>query len=327
MIETPPPGRKIDLVVPVYNEASVINQFHSRLTGVLDALETTWRIIYVDDGSKDTTLRQLLEIAGNDSRISVIELSRNFGHQAALSAGLSIADGDYVITMDGDGQHPPGVIPEMISLADQGYDVVFTHRLEQQDIGPVKQITSKLFYWLINLIGSTQLEPGGADFRLLKSSAVLALRSLPEYHRFLRGMVAWIGFRTVVLPFQAEKRIAGSSKYSLRKMLRLASDAVFSFSLMPLYIAILIGLGFLVLSLFEMVYVLSFWFSGRSAELTPGWSSLMFVLLFVGGTILITLGIIGIYVGYIFQEVKRRPVYLIRKIYSFQNTPPGNAED
>lgn len=306
---------RVDIILPVYNEEEVIYKFYDRLIGVLDNLQCNYRLIYVDDGSTDSSISQLFLLASQNERVVVVELSRNFGHQAALSAGLSVADGDYVILMDSDGQHPPELIPEMLTLAQNGYDLVLTQRLEQENLGLFKRWTSNLFYRIINFLSSTHLESGAADFRLLNSSASVALRSMPEYHRFLRSMVSWIGFRSIILTYIPKERIAGYSKYSLRKMVRLAMDAVFSFSLAPLFVAIFVGIIFLMLALLEISYVLSFWVLGKESNLAPGWASLMFILLLTGASILITLGIIGIYVGYIFQEVKHRPIFIIRSIH------------
>ena len=303
----------VDLIIPVYNEQGVVSTFHAQLCQAVDALPYAFTILYVDDGSSDGTPAELAALAQADGRVRVVTLSRNFGHQAALSAGLDRASGDFTITLDGDGQHPPTLIPQMLSLAQAGYEVVLTQRLESDELPWFKRATSALFYRLLNRVGSTNILPGGADFRLLSRAAVQALRSLPEYHRFLRGMVAWIGFRTVILPFAQPARLAGHSKYSLRKMTRLAMDAVFSFSLVPLYMGISLGVLFLLGALAEAVYVLNFWITGNTANLAPGWSSLMFMLLVVGGTLMITLGVVGIYIGYIFQEVKHRPVYVVRQ--------------
>lgn len=303
----------VDLIIPVYNEQGVVSTFHAQLCQAVDALPYAFTILYVDDGSSDGTPAELAALAQADGRVHVVTLSRNFGHQAALSAGLDRASGDFTITLDGDGQHPPTLIPQMLSLAQAGYEVVLTQRLESDELSWFKRATSALFYRLLNRVGSTNILPGGADFRLLSRAAVQALCSLPEYHRFLRGMVAWIGFRTVILPFAQPARLAGHSKYSLRKMTRLAMDAVFSFSLVPLYMGISLGVLFLLGALAEAVYVLSFWITGNTANLAPGWSSLMFMLLVVGGTLMITLGVVGIYIGYIFQEVKHRPVYVVRQ--------------
>ncbi len=307
-------------MVPVYNESDAVRQFHDRLIGQITILPYQFSIIYVNDGSTDDTQALLADIADSDERVSVIELSRNFGHQAALTAGLDAASGDYIITMDGDGQHPPQVISQMLGLAESGYDIVLTQRIEQKDVSPFKRLTSDAFYRLINRAGNTRILPGGADFRLMTAAAVSALKQMPEYHRFLRGMVAWMGFKSVILPFEQDMRIGGSSKYSLKKMLRLSLDAVFSFSLVPLYVGISIGVLFLVLALLEAVYVLSFWVSGRTEMLAPGWSSLMFMLLVVGGSLMVTVGLVGVYIGYIFQEVKRRPQYLVRTRISGDKT-------
>ena len=301
----------VDLVIPVFNEAGVVEQTHARICAVIDALPYDFTIYYVDDGSNDGTPDSLSSL--DDVRVKILELSRNFGHQAALTAGMDATQGDIVITMDGDGQHPPEMIPQMIDLVKGGYDVVQTQRMDEAQPASFKKWTSGLFYRLINAISGTRVLPGAADFRALSRQAVDALKSMPEYHRFLRGMVSWIGFSTVILPYQPAERISGISKYSFSKMFRLAMDAIFSFSLMPLYIGLSMGGLLLFLALAEMVYVLSFWVTGRTSNLAPGWSSLMFVILIVSGILMVLLGFIGVYVGYIFQEVKHRPVYLVKR--------------
>jgi dolichol-phosphate mannosyltransferase len=311
---------RVDLVLPIFNEEEVLAGFHRQLSAAIESLPYSFRIIYINDGSNDSTAAVMEEIRQTDRRVVIVELSRNFGHQAALTAGLDQADGDYVISMDGDGQHPPELIGEMLRLAEAGYDAVITQRLEETGQSFFKKTTSRVFYRLINSIGNTRVLPGSADFRLLSRRFVEALRAMPEYHRFLRGMVAWAGFKSIILPYKPPTRLAGKSKYSLRKMVALSMDAVFSFSLVPLYIGITAGAVMLVLALAEMAYVLSFWVTGRQSGLAPGWSSLMFVLLVVGGFLMITLGFIGVYVGYIFQEVKRRPVYLVRSVSSSDRT-------
>jgi len=303
--------QSIDLVIPVYNEVGVVEQTHAHICAVIKSLPYDFTFYYVDDGSDDGTPASLKSLG--DTRVQVLEFSRNFGHQAALTAGMDATQGDIVITMDGDGQHPPEMIREMIELVRQGYEVVQTQRVDKAQPVSFKKWTSGLFYRLINAISGTRVLPGTADFRALSRQAVDALKAMPEYHRFLRGMVSWIGFSTVILPYQPAERISGVSKYSTKKMFRLAMDAIFSFSLVPLYIGLSMGGLLLCLALLEMVYVLSFWVTGSTSNLAPGWSSLMFVILIVGGMLMVLLGFIGIYVGYIFQEVKRRPVYLIKK--------------
>lgn len=311
----------VDIVIPIYNEQDCLLDFHAALRAAVDALPYAFTFIYVNDGSSDASGELLDQLSTSDPRVTVLELSRNFGHQAALTAGLDASRGQYVISMDGDGQHPPALLAEMLRLADAGYEVVLTQRTEEETGGAFKRSTSALFYRLLNRIGNTRVLPGAADFRLLSRPVVDALCQMREYHRFLRGMVAWSGYRTVILPYREPERMGGRSKYSLAKMLRLAGDAVFSFSLVPLYIGISLGVLLLLLALAEMVYVLSFWITGNISGLAPGWSSLMFVLLVIGGTLMITLGFIGVYVGFIFQEVKGRPIYLVRK-----RTPAPGAE-
>ena len=303
---------QVDLVIPVYNEAGVVESTHARVRKVIDTLPHEFHFVYVDDGSTDTTAESLRAIAEQDRRVSIVALSRNFGHQAALTAGMDAASREVVITLDGDGQHPPEMIPEMLDLIQQGYDVIQTQRVDASEPASFKKWASGLFYRLMNLLSGTPIVPGSADFRALSRTAVDALKAMPEYHRFLRGMVAWIGFPTVILPYQPGERSTGRTKYSLNKRLRLALDALFSFSLAPLYIGLSLALVLLCLAALEIVYVLSFWITGRTSTLAPGWSSLMFVVLIVGGLLMALLGFIGVYVGYIFQEVKRRPVYLTK---------------
>ena len=324
-MKQPPPAPRatVDLVIPLYNEEDVLEAFHQQLIQVIDSLPYQFNIIYVNDGSTDRTSTVLAGIAAADGRVIPLELSRNFGHQAALTAGMDRSSADYLITLDGDGQHPPRLIPEMLRLAASGYDMVLTQRVESSQVSAFKRWTSEAFYRLINRLGDTNVLPGGADFRLLSRPVVQALQSMPEYHRFLRGMVAWVGFRSIILPFQPPARLAGRSKYSLRKMVRLSMDAIFSFSLIPLYAGLSLGALFFVMAVIEAVYVLSFWISGNTDRLAPGWSSLMFMLLIVGGLLMVLLGFIGVYIGYIFQEVKRRPVYILRPplTHSQKQTP------
>jgi glycosyltransferase involved in cell wall biosynthesis len=301
----------IDIIIPLYNEEESLPTLHQQLCEVIEQLPYDFRICYVNDGSSDGTQKIIQGFIEQDKRVIGLELSRNFGHQAALTAGLDESSGDFVITMDGDGQHPPELIPDMIKLAESGYEVVIAQRLEK-DSATFKTITSRLFYRLVNLVGDTNIQAGAADFRLLQKSVVDSLKTMREYHRLLRGMVAWMGYRSVILPYNQPDRLGGKTKYSFRKMLSLAAHATFSFSLIPLYMGISVGAIFLLLALAEIIYVLSFWITGAQSSLAPGWSSLMFVLLFVGGSLMLTLGFIGIYVGYIFQEVKRRPIYLVK---------------
>lgn len=309
----PEAGLAVDIVIPVYNEAGVVEKGHDSLSAVIDQLPHRFTIYYVNDGSTDGTSESLAALAAGDRRVRIIELSRNFGHQAALTAGIDASTGEAVITMDCDGQHPPELIPHMLNLIAQGYDVVQGQRAVEAQPDGFKKLTSDAFYSLLNAMSGTRVQPGAADFRAMSRQAVEALKSMPEYHKFLRGMISWMGFRSAILPYHESQRIGGESKYSMAKMLRLAMDAIFSFSLAPLYVGLSLGALLLCLAAIEMIYVLSFWVTGRTSGLAPGWSSLMFVILIIGGMLMILLGFVGVYVGYIFQEVKRRPVYLVRK--------------
>ncbi len=317
----PPEIQTVEIIIPLYNEAESIPLFHQQLLVAIAELPHQFTITYVNDGSHDNTQSILEQLASADERVTIIELSRNFGHQTALTAGLDAANADAVITMDGDGEHPPSMIPEMLKLAEAGYDIVINQRQEEQNASWFKRRTSNAFYSLINRIGDTKINPGAADFRLITRPVLLALRQFHEYHRFLRGLIAWMGYRSIILPYTPADRIQGKSKYSFKKMVNLAANAIFSFSLVPLYFAISLGGIFLLLAILEAIYVLSLWFSGQQASLAPGWSSLMFVLLIIGGTIMVSLGVIGTYIGYIFQEVKGRPLYLIRRYHQRTSNP------
>lgn len=303
---------KIDLVIPVYNEAEAIEKTYADICREVDSLPHEFRFIYVDDGSNDGTADTLRAICANDPRVTLLQLSRNFGHQAALTAGMDASDGDIMISLDADGQHPPAMLPKMIALIEQGYDVVQGQRIEDDRSASFKKVTSNFFYWLINRISGTQVLQGAADFRALSRNALDGVRSMQEYHRFLRGMISWMGYNSVILPYHEPERIAGKSKYSLGKMFRLASDAIFSFSLAPLYIGLSAGVLFFVLACGQLTYVLALWLTNNTQRVVPGWSSLMGVMLVASGIIMILLGFIGVYVGYIFQEVKRRPIYLVK---------------
>lgn len=303
---------QVDLVIPIFNEEEAIERTYADLCQVVDGLSYDFRFIYVDDGSNDGTADTLRTICANDPRVTLLQLSRNFGHQAALTAGMDASRGDVMISLDGDGQHPSALIPKMLDLIQQGYDIVQAQRIEEDRAVSFKKITSNFFYWLINRISGTRVMQGAADFRALSRNALNGVRSMNEYHRFLRGMISWMGYNSVILPYHEPERIAGRSKYSLGKMVRLASDAIFSFSLAPLYIGLSAGLAFFFLAGTQLIYVLSLWLTGNTERVEPGWSSLMGILLIASGIIMVLLGFIGVYVGYIFQEVKRRPIYLLK---------------
>ena len=299
------------IVAPFYNEEAMVDLFYETLRDELLLLEDIdYRLVLVDDGSSDDTLARLNAIADHDEAVQVISLSRNFGHQIALTAGLDHAQGDAVLTMDSDLQHPPSLIAPMVALWRQGHDVVSAVRRQTEQAGWFKRHSADAFYWLVNRLSDTPIERGACDFCLLSEPAHQALRSLPERHRFLRGMVAWIGFRRVFIPFSAPARVAGESKYTLPKMMRLAMDAVFSFSATPIRMASRVGTLVMLAAVAYLCYVLGrFWVLG---DLIPGWSSLICTVLILGGLQLLFIGIVGEYVSRVFEEAKQRPLYLLK---------------
>lgn len=303
---------QLTVVVPCYNEVDGIDDFYQSLAGVLDGIrDAEFRIVIVDDGSSDGTLDRLNELAKGEARLEVYSLSRNFGHQVALSAGLDVAAGDACILMDADLQHPPSLIPALLERWREGFDVVFTIRRETGDGGWMKRLTSWGFYWLMNRLSDTAIVPLASDFCLLSDRARRALCAMPERHRFLRGMRSWIGFRQSAVAFDAPARRAGESKYTTLKMLALARDALFSFSIAPMRLAIRAGAILLVCGLAYAVFVVVKLLSG--GRLVPGWGSLIAATSILGGVQLLFVGLIGEYVARIFEETKRRPLYFFKQ--------------
>jgi dolichol-phosphate mannosyltransferase len=316
----------VSIVVPVYNEEEALPAFNISLVAVLDSLPHDYEIWYVAGGSTDHTSDLVRSWHQENSRIKLLELSRNYGHQAALTAGLDYARGDVVISMDGDGQHPPMLIPMLITEYERGHDVVLTQRRTTGDIRPVTRFFSQTFYEVINRLSASEIVPNSADFRLLSREVVEDARTLREQHRFLRGMISWMGFQQTIVPFDAPPRTAGRTKYSLRKRLNLATDAIFSFSIRPINLAIIVGLLLLALAIIQIIYVLITIATMGRDQLPPGWTSLMLAILVIGGVQMIMLGIIGYYVGLTFQESKGRPVYFVnRRLSTLDNNHPPST--
>lgn len=303
---------RVSIVCPAYQEEDVLPIFHLELTAVLETLESEYvfEIIYVDDGSSDGTLPVLREMARSDSRIRYRSLSRNFGHQAALTAGLDIARGDVVISMDSDLQHPPALIPTLLRKYRTGYDVVLTIRGEDERLGWFKRASSRLFYRVMNRLSDVDIRAAASDFRLLSRRAVRALGQMRERHRFLRGMVQWLGFPTTEVQFAPDERRAGVSKYTFTKMLNLAKDGLFSFSRLPLKLSSYVGLACLVLGVLHSTGLLAQSLWGSSGGSTSAYLVLAAHLL--GASVLFGLGVLGEYVGRIYEETKGRPLYLVK---------------
>jgi dolichol-phosphate mannosyltransferase len=307
----------ISVIVPCYNEAQVILETNRQLVAALEKIaQADFEIVYVDDGSSDTTPEILRAIQAADQHARVVRLSRNFGHQLAVSAGLEHAAGDAVVVIDADLQDPPEVIPEMVARWRDGYHVVYGMRTDRPGETAFKLWTAKLFYRLINRLSKVQIPLDVGDFRLLDRQVVDVLLSMPERDRFLRGMVSWIGFRQVAVMYARAARRAGESKYPLLKMLRFAADGVMSFSLTPLRVALWVGFFSIAMAFAGILYALIIRL--YTNDWVRGWTSIFTAVLFIGGAQLVTLGIIGEYIGRIYAEVKRRPLYVVQERLGFR---------
>jgi glycosyltransferase involved in cell wall biosynthesis len=297
----------LTIVIPVLNESETITLMLKRLRDALRG--RTWEVIFVDDGSTDGTQDILERAALDDRRVKLIRFSRNFGHQAAVTAGLDFANGDAVVVMDGDLQDPPELLPRMVALFEQGYDVVSPQRISREAESGFKRWTATLFYRALSRVADQPLTPDVGDFRLFSRRAVSAIRSLREQHRYMRGMVAWLGMKEAILPFERRARIAGQTNYPLLKMLRFAWTGVTSFSAFPLRISIAAGC---VLSCAGFVYLarvmyLALW----TTTLVPGWASVVALQCTFSGMILLALGGVGDYLARTYEEAKQRPLYVV----------------
>jgi len=302
--------KKISIVIPAYNEEENLSQIRRAVDGVFKTLSGySYEIIFVNDGSRDNTQAILEDLSEKFSEVKFIEFSRNFGHQNAVKAGLDFADGNCVISMDGDMQHPPEMIPQLIQKWEEGFDIVYTIRKYSQNISYFKRKTSDFFYHLLSSLSDVELEKGSSDFRLMDASVVDVVRSSGESDIFLRGLVKWIGFKQFSIPFVAADRFAGNSKYNLGRMIRFAFTGITAFSVKPLYLAAYLGFFFSLLPLLYIPYVL---YSFINHSEISGWASLIMTVVFFGGVQLIILGILGIYMGKIFKQIKHRPIYIIR---------------
>jgi len=297
------------VVVPVYNEAEVLLVLYERLTDVMNGMGAPYEIIFVNDGSVDASLMLMRELRAKDEHVKFLSLSRNFGHQVAITAGLDHSVGEAVVVMDADLQDPPEVIPQLITKWREGYEVVVAVREERRGETAFKRGTAALFYRLLSRLTSTEIYLDAADFRLMSRKAVNALNTLRERNRFMRGLASWVGFRQTFVTFTREVRYAGETKYPMGKMVRFAFDAITSFSFLPLQLATYLGFGVSCLSLIYVLYAVGL--KLFTDHLVPGWASVIVAILFVGGVQLITVGIIGEYVGRIYEEVKQRPLYFV----------------
>lgn len=304
------------IVIPIYNEQETLPEIYRRLKTVIDTLDAPSEIIFIDDGSNDQSSMIVNEIHKTDSRIKLIQFSRNFGHQVAISAGIDFASGDVVILMDGDLQDPPEVIPNFIQKWREGYDVVFAIRTKRKE-NVFKRAAYFIFYRLLRKLSYLDIPLDAGDFCLMDQNIVKALKSLPERHRFVRGLRTWVGFKQVGLSYERDQRFAGQPKYTLAKLFGLAYDGLFAFSTTPLKLAITIGFIFTIISLVGGMTII---YRKLVHDFNLiGWASLIVTITFLGGLILLILGIIGEYIGRIYDEVKHRPLYIIKNRIGFSN--------
>lgn len=309
----------ISIVVPCYNEQEVFGETYKRLTETFEQLDENkyhYEIIFVNDGSKDNTLEQIQNVIKQDPRVKGINFSRNFGHQIAITAGLDNCKGDAAVVIDADLQDPPTVILEMVKKWEEGYDVIFGKRRERAGESTFKLLTAKWFYRFINRLSDVDMPLDTGDFRLMDRNALDQFLRMRETYRFVRGMVAWIGFKQTFVEYDRESRFAGTTKYPLKKMLRLASDAILSFSNTPLKVATFVGFITSIIAFFGILY--SLYMRLFTENFVEGWTLLMISVLLIGGIILLVLGIIGEYVGRIYGEIKQRPLYIIQDKLGFE---------
>jgi polyisoprenyl-phosphate glycosyltransferase len=310
--------KHVNIVVPVFNEEENIPELIAQVQDVFETLPYSYSFIIVDDGSTDNTLDVLRKAAAADKSIRFISLSRNFGHQNALKAGLDHARGDCVISMDGDLQHPPELIPTLLQYWENGYDVVYTLRKDDEaNTGYFKRKTSHLFYKIMNRLAGLEMEKGSADFRLLSKKVLYILQGIDEHELFFRGLVKWVGFRQIGVEYKAKARTKGQSKYSFKKMMQFAVQGITSFSTKPLYIAAYLGFIFSLLAVLYVPYAVASYLLGH---IVSGWASIIVTIAFFGGLQLSILGIIGLYIGKIFMQGKRRPFYIIKEVNHVQDT-------
>jgi glycosyltransferase involved in cell wall biosynthesis len=311
----------LDIVVPAYNEGEGLRAFHARLAPVLDGLDMDCRVIYVDDGSGDDTWAVMRSLAAGDGRVALLRLSRNFGKELAMTAGLDYADADAVVVIDADLQDPPEIIPQFVERWRQGYDVVYGTRAVRHGESWLKRATAAMFYRVIGRISSTPIPPDTGDFRLLGRRAHQALKGLRERHRFMKGLFAWVGYRQVSLVYHRDPRHAGASKFNYWKLWNFALEGITSFSAAPLKLAMYVGL---VTALFAFGY--GAWVVGKAllfGDPVRGYPSLMAVILFLGGVQLMAMGVIGEYLGRLFMEAKQRPLYLLEAVEPARSDDAG----
>lgn len=312
------------IVIPMYNEEEVISESYKRLKKVMDSTGENYELIFINDGSKDKTLEKLLKTAKNDKNLKVINFSRNFGHQNAITAGMDHAKGDAIIVIDADLQDPPEIIPEMIKKWKEGYHVVYGKRIARKGETLFKKLTAKIFYRLLNKLTDVYVPEDVGDFRLIDRKVCDQMKRIKEKNRYIRGLIAWLGFNQTEVLYVREKRFAGKTKYPLKKMLKFASNAIISFSYKPLKIASHLGIFTSLIGILYFIYILYLkFFTNKTVQ---GWTSIVSINLIFFGVVLLIQGITGEYIGRIYDEIKDRPLYIIKDKIGFNETEVEKKE-
>ena len=304
--------KKISIVIPMYNEHEIANMCYKRINEVIKQLNNyEYEIIFINDGSKDNTQLILEEIAKEDKNVKILSFSRNFGHQAAVTAGIKYVTGDAIVIMDADLQDPPELIPDMLKLWEDGNEVIYGKRKARKGESLFKLMTAKMFYNTLNALSDVDIPKDTGDFRLVDRKVVDTINNLPEHNKFLRGLFSWVGFKQEAFEYERQERFAGKTKYPLKKMIKLASDGIISFSTKPLKIVGGLGIITILISLIILIYSLISYFTGHSAQ--AGWTSLIETVTLLSGVQLLSLWIISEYIGRIYDDTKKRPQYIIDK--------------
>lgn len=300
----------LSVVIPVYNEEMNIGKLYGRISNTLSAQQFSWEVVFVNDGSRDRSLAILKALAEEDSHIRYIDFSRNFGHQLAITAGIEHASGEWIVIMDGDGQDPPELIPDLIARAQSGFEVVYARRRKRKGEHFLKKYTARVFYRILAKITNIEIPVDTGDFRIIHRKIQRILKQMPEQHKYVRGQISWIGFNQTFLEYDREERMGGSTKFTYRKMIRFALDGISSFSTWPLKVATITGFIVSAIAFVLIMYSLYQKFFGTTE---PGWTSLHISVLFLGGIQLVGIGILGEYLGRVSENVKNRPHYIVRE--------------
>ena len=305
--------KKISIVIPMYNEHEIANMCYKRINEVIKQLNNyEYEIIFINDGSKDNTQLILEEIAKEDKNVKILSFSRNFGHQAAVTAGIKYVTGDAIVIMDADLQDPPELIPDMLKLWEDGNEVIYGKRKARKGESLFKLMTAKMFYNTLNALSDVDIPKDTGDFRLVDRKVVDTINKLPEHNKFLRGLFSWVGYKQVPYEYERQERFAGKTKYPLNKMLKLASDGIISFSTKPLKLVGALGIISIIISIAILLYALIS-YACKLNQLTAGWTSIMVAITFFAGVQLLSIWIISEYIGRIYEETKQRPQYIIKE--------------